>query len=212
MCELFVVYTLNMLLYRFQFIVRGVIIYTCVLHSARCTGTNDDGTQCDTDVSVGQPYCARHLQNIMHLEIKESLNPAMGMGLFASNPNKGPGAVVFRREQDIAEYTGEVLTFPQAQARYQGYDAPYGFEVSVGGVPRVIDAACYRGAAAMANHKSWDAANARFVPHQDGRVTLRARKNIMNGREIFAPYGNNIRFPRYIEVRTEPIEVIDLID
>ena len=82
------------------------------------------------------------------------------------------------------DYNGDVLTVSQLDKRFGYHTAPYTVRINKG---LVEDASCRRSAGSLANHNS--KANAKLYAYQ-GRVYLRAIKNIKNGQEITVDYGN----------------------
>ncbi|KAJ3084864.1 hypothetical protein HK102_000533 [Quaeritorhiza haematococci] len=115
------------------------------------------------------------------------------IGLFAMKRNAPNGTVLFRKNDVILEYVGEIIPVSETSARYGDQTAVYTLRRNQ---TTDIDAACKRGVAAMANSKP-GANNARFGAAGRGenyRMVLRATKNILHGQEIFAHYGGNYRF------------------
>lgn len=169
--------------------------YECEMKSDRCTAINDDGTRCSRRVVIGKPMCWIHSRSQMKLAVKNSTIPNAGKGLFAIRTKK-KGLTetqlhkpVFRKNENIAKYTGDVVTEAELDARYGGdvnYTAPYALLMN--GV--IIDAGCNRGIASIANHKPPSQANSEFT--ETGKI--RATKNIYDGREIFVDYGPNYQF------------------
>lgn len=131
------------------------------------------------------------MRSKMHLRVKESGIPGGGLGLFADDPSKSDGAVVFKKGKKISKYRGEKIDATELDNRYQDDLAPYTHSHTVRGKQIFVDAALKRGVAAIANHKPASTQNAALVTQNGQAVTnLKAKKDIKNGAEIFASYGN----------------------
>lgn len=154
--------------------------FSCDLTCARCIGLNKNGSRCKRRTCRYLPFCFTHLRRDAGLQVKPSTIAGAGDGLFTT--------VARKREEKIVEYTGEVLSGEEADARY-GPQAtmPYVLEPGQG---QVIDAACRRGPGAYANHKTRSQANTRFSRSPDGSIWLRATKNIPANTELFVSYGD----------------------
>ncbi|KAJ3080316.1 hypothetical protein HK102_003136 [Quaeritorhiza haematococci] len=127
------------------------------------------------------------------LMIQASTIPRAGKGLFAMKRNAPNGTVLFRKNDVILEYVGEIISVSETNARYGEHTAVYTLRRNRS---TDIDAACKRGVVAMANSQPGKN-NARFGAAGRGenyRMVLRATKNILHGQEIFAHYGGNYRF------------------
>lgn len=173
--------------------------FECMLQCSRCTGTCADGTQCKRTVCIGLPLCWQHLKRDKHVRIQESLIPGAGKGAFAADTTRGPNEIVFKPGDKIVDYTGEVLTKDEIDARFGKFTAPYAFEVlkKRGNNPgKIIDAACSRGVGSNVNHATGNRTNARFsIWYRDGQShsSLKATKNIRNGDEILVNYGREYK-------------------
>ena len=171
--------------------------FSCTLQCSRCTALKPDGAQCTRRVCVGKPFCWSHARSQMNLAIKKSSMPNAGKGLFAIRTRKAGltpqqrAAPVFKTGQTIARYTGQNKTVEQLQQDFGEYTAPYAFKIG----DNIVDAACDRGIAALANRKPESRANAKLTKVG----TIKAVKNIYDssepepGRpgkgEIFVDYG-----------------------
>lgn len=195
--------------YRFSFDGRdrrGNVInsFQCNLECERCEAIGNTGRQCKRNTCIGVPYCWQHMIRELHLQIKPSLIPGAGKGLFAVDKTKQPGEIVFhvprqRRGRPksvgrkILEYDGEDIDEMTLTERYGNFTAPYGFEVKDG---QYTDSACIRGIAALVNHKARSRGdNAEFYTTRgpNSKIALRAKKDIRNGQEIYASYGHEYR-------------------
>ena len=168
--------------------------FKCAIQCRRCAAVKPNGQQCRARTCMGVPYCWQHGQSEYKVRIKPSGIPGAGKGLFAASRAAAPGAVVFRRDDFIAPYGGEVITDAQLTDRYGNYTAPYGMQVFG---QRYENGACVRGPGSMANQAATrGAANAKLAHGRrtvDGVVQYYARvvaiKPIRNGQEILVWYG-----------------------
>jgi hypothetical protein len=114
-----------------------------------------------------------------------------GKGLFAvKKKGQDEDTPVFRPNEVISKYEGKVVTPERLDELYGEYTAPYTLEVGRGANRHMIDAACRRGIASLANHKPKSRANAKLT--ETGNLV--AQKKIYDGQEIFASYGGAYRF------------------
>lgn len=174
---------------KFRFFVNDTLQFSCNLASERCVGHNKNGAQCKRATLIGSNYCWTHLRSQFHLRIKDSTIPGAGKGLFADDPTQPAGAVVFRKDDTLIGYRGEVISKQELDERYGGdYTAPYALQVNRN---TCIDAACVRGVASTAD-ASPNNTNSRFSVHHN-TASLKATKNIRNGEEIFVSYGRAYR-------------------
>ena len=98
--------------YQFSFYEAHHLKFRENLHRHRCADINDNGHQCRNICIIGEPFCWVHLLWKHHLRIKTSTLPNAGLGCFAMNRSKGvgPGAVIFRKGEEILRYYGEAVT------------------------------------------------------------------------------------------------------
>ena len=167
----------------------GVPFFQCPLKHYRCSHINaKTGIQCGRKQYIGFDLCFQHLVTDCNLKIKKSNMEGAGKGLFAYNGTKN-NDIIFKGNQSkgdrIIAYNADVITHLEANRRYGNHTAPYGVYVNK---DYIEDAACMRSAGSLANHISHSKANAKLYSHQ-GRVYLRAIKNIRNGDEILTDYG-----------------------
>lgn len=180
--------------YQFRYYIGDNLQFVGNLHCEKCIGINKNGSQCRRQVCIGLPYCFSHLQSYKHLKIKASTLPDAGKGLFASETNRRPNAVVFETNAVICEYAGEIIRSNDIIKRYDYHNAPYAIRINKN---RYEDAALQRGAASLANHQEYGIGNAVFRPFKRNNeffMRLIATKPIRNGDEIFADYGQDYEF------------------
>ncbi len=167
-------------------------IFAGDLQTLRCTGRKKDGLRCSRNVTIGLPYCFQHRVKEQELSAKKSSIPNSGQGLYVNSKEHGANAIVFRPKQKIVNYVGQILTNDEIDERYDDYTAPYALQL---GANRNVDASLLRGLASQANAKrTLSQCNAKLSRNNQGQGFLVATKNIRNGQEIFAYYGNEYTF------------------
>ena len=166
-------------------------LFQCVLESLRCTANTRGGHRCSRQTVIGCGLCWSHLLSENHLRIKQSTLAGAGKGLFALNPRAADNTPIFRPNERIIRYDGELLTRQQVDDRYGVYTAPYAVQLG----NNIVDAAKQRGVGCLANHKPHGRANARFAVGRIGgpHIVLIANRAIRNGDEIFVDYGHEYR-------------------
>ena len=164
----------------------------------KCESQNVTGTQCSRVTDIGAGICSWHLSCKYRLCIKKSTikikNKSIGFGLFTTNPNNKK-ELVFRKNDFILSYTGEVVTKKELNKRYGNYTAPYG----IGGPSEdrygkyscpYNDAALQRCTSSLINHATGKHANCMFLYNETMRlVEIVAIKNIYPDKELFCYYG-----------------------
>jgi len=135
-----------------------------------------------------------------------------GKGLFAYDPTRPAGAVVFNVGDVICKYQGEILTDQEIDQRYnyngEEYTAPYALEEKRN---KNIDCSCKRGIGSLCNHSSTHD-NAEFRKGYTGRgvnrrdyINVRAKRIIYNRQEILVNYGNEYTFDENVSHSTKYI-------
>jgi hypothetical protein len=173
----------------FVFKVDGQETFRKRLYSGRCQGITKTGQRCKRNCIIGFEYCPIHLQTVEHLKIKDSNLPNAGKGLFVSDNTKGPHEVVFRKNDTIAPYNGEVITQHVLNERYGIHTAPYAVRITNNAV---IDSAAKRGVGSLANtYPGHNNSNLKTVrlSHTNPSAKLAATKPIRNNQEIYLSYG-----------------------
>jgi hypothetical protein len=158
------------------------------LECKQCEARTKTGAQCRSKVCIGLPFCWRHRAQKEHVAIEPSHIEGAGKGLFADDPTKPLGAIVFRKGTTICPYLGQPLTSDEIEVRYGGYNPPY--TTATDRDNRYLDAALLRGIGSIPNHSRKP--NAKLVTH-GGRVRVVANGNIRNGAEITINYGRGYR-------------------
>jgi SET domain-containing protein len=160
--------------------------FKCNLKCTQCKAKTKKNTLCKSIACIGVRKCWRHLLQNNQLRIKTSSIPEAGKGLYALNPSKSGNAIIFKKDDLIVKYEGEILSVKQLDKRYNDYTAPYTLQIKRN---RYSDAACFRGVASLANTNAKSKINAKFYREGDDAF-LYAVKPIRNGEEIFADYGS----------------------
>ena len=161
------------------------------LKTERCEFVKPDGHRCKRNVIIGLSYCFQHRLKKYHVQSKPSTIPNAGIGLFANNGTNN-NDIVFKKNQKIVPYNGQITTKRVIDERYGDATAPYALEIRG---DRVTDGALMRGIGTLLNHKSRTQSNARFsVAKDNNEVNLVATKDIRNRNELFVNYGNDYRF------------------
>jgi hypothetical protein len=173
------------------------------LESRQCIATSHTGRRCTKRCIIGIPYCWIHLQYQHNLKIKKSTIPNGGLGLFAFNKQyaKDDNKVIFKPNQKIVQYIGEIVNSDTLQERYGDYTAPYAIQVKKN---TYIDGALVRGVANLANHRPRASTqNARLGnPNQKGELYVVATKPIYHNQEIFVNYGREYEFDDFTTHKT----------
>ena len=168
------------------------VIFNGKLESRRCEFTLANGNQCKRNCIIGLPYCHTHLTSKYKIQIRDSLIPGAGKGLFAYDKKSDDDAIIFRNEDKICPYFGEIINNNELNARYGEYTAPYGMKLNNG---LYEDGALERGVGTLINHRPNAQANTRFsLSNQTNRVWIKATKNIRNNQELYVSYGRDYRF------------------
>ena len=86
-------------------------IFDCFVTAYVCKAVNKNGTRCKrTTTTIGSPYCYTHLLNQKHIKIQPSTIPSAGKGVFAVDPKRLPGTIIFRNGDVIVPYASEWIT------------------------------------------------------------------------------------------------------
>lgn len=162
----------------------------------------DENQQCP-EITPIQPYCRKHLLEILHLDVKTSTIKGAGNGLFAySNTkfNENDNQIVFKENQFIYSFHGELLSMSELKHRYQAnldtssskdqWFTPYAACLDA---TNVVDSIVIRGVMSMANDpRDTNKVNTyEVVGTEDGKRVIKvyASRNIRDNDEIFINYG-----------------------
>ncbi len=171
----------------FKFYIDGELQFYIELVSKRCEGRTKNNTRCKRKTVIGTPYCRSHCKTYKHVEVKNSLIPNAGLGLFAYDKTKERNnQPVFKKGDIILHYDGQEISRNQLIARYKEYTAPYALKKNNN---TFIDPAGDRSLASLinkgqskGNHKN----NAQFAQS----LNVVAIRPIYHGDEILVSYGN----------------------
>ena len=167
---------------RFKFYIDDNLHFACNVNSEK-----HNGQRCKNHTVIGTNICFSHLLYDKNLRIKQS-NTVIGQK-FALNSHKDNNEIIFKPNETIIFYGGDIINKRELDRRYDNYTAPYGVRIrDVNGDEMFRDAACNRGIGSLANHGTGNRENARFSFARDGTLNLKATKNIKNDNEIFINY------------------------
>ena len=184
----------------------NVPTHICYLTSEQCQAHLNNGNQCRRRSVIGVPYCWTHLQNILHLKIRPSQIQGAGLGLFAWDPKQAADAIIFRANDKIVDYYGDIVTSNDLQHWYGDHTAPYAASI-VDDLEE--DAACRRGIGSLINHTTNPVKINSKLWMVDGHIEIFATKNIQNRREILLNYGNQYTFNDPTHYVTRNVRHID---
>jgi hypothetical protein len=203
--------------------------YDCNMKCMQCIAKRG-GRRCKRTSCYTIPYCWQHLKNLAYLRIGRTtlVDPQTNqrfkfLGLFACDP-KRPGGTVFRTRDAITPYVGDIKTMEEIDDTYRGENetVPYGelVEAGAGQEDFVVDGACFRGVASLANDaipgSTCDGArcrtNSKFYSGDGNYPTLMATKPIKDGDEIFVSYGEEYWGGEHKPHRTKPRHVYEKIE
>ena len=183
--------------YKFKFYIGDNIKFQSNVESMRCEAMSKDDQRCKNKVCIGSPYCWVHLLHLKHLRIKESNLADAGKGLFAVDPSKPDNAVIFKKNDLIVDYGGEIISGVELVDRYGEYTAPYGVILNQNR-NTYEDAALKRGAGSLANQNPIENRNNAFLMANyranPQKIQVKAEKNIKNNKEIYVDYGDEYDF------------------
>ena len=164
--------------------------FNAPLQCDRCTYIKANGERCKRNVCIGLDVCSTHLPFKYKVKIGTSLIPNSGKGLFAYQINAPDNAIIFRKDDTICPYNGEIIDQPTLVNRYGDFTAPYGFQTKQHPA-RYEDAATHRGVGSLINHKPGKSTNARLaINTRTGKGIIKAMKTIRQGDELYVNYGN----------------------
>ena len=171
--------------YQFQFYVDDNVHFECTLNSVQCTGRVKNGSRCKRKCIVPFEYCPVHLKNNLNLVVKTSTIPNAGKGVFAHGE---PNAIIFRKDDRICSYDGQILTTQEIDDRYTDgpLTAPYAVNTAN---DTNVDCACKRSVGSLINNSPGNN-NVRFSWNAGQRkLSIKASKHIRGGQELFLAYG-----------------------
>jgi hypothetical protein len=162
--------------------------FSCIIHSEQCESVKPNGIRCKNKTIIGTPYCHVHLKYKLHLTIKQSLIPNAGKGLFAIDTKKAPNAIIFKKNEKIIEYCGQLITDEDKNDRYLENTAPYTVKIKR---DLNVDCGCKRGVGALANTRPHF--NNSTLSVFRNKAFIKATRNIKNNEEIYLAYGRSYK-------------------
>lgn len=165
-----------------------------MLASERCGHRHANGDICKKRTIMSLDRCWIHVRIDYHVKIADSSIPNAGKGLFAFD-NTAPdnnNNIVFKKNECLFSYLGEVITRDTLDERYgqpdaEQHTAPYAIELTKKS-QEYEDAALHRGIGSLINHGTTSQANCRFSITKNNRIVIRATKDIRNGKELRINY------------------------
>jgi len=184
--------------------------FRCKLATRRCLARKvTDGRRCKVKVTIGLPYCWRHMRALLGVKVAPSRLENAGKGVFAVRN--------FKKGEFITPYDGEILSKRELDKRYPGEETVASYTLRYKMRNRFIDSACERSVGAIFNMhperkrnnvhlvtaKSWarkkrnrsltSALNNHIpVKHRKSwRLIAVASKRIESGDELYADYGED---------------------
>ncbi len=114
----------------FAFLIDHHVTFQCILNSTRCQGTSrTTNLRCRCKCIIGYEYCHHHMPIYLHLQIRQSTIPNAGFGLFAYNGTNN-NDIIFRPDDTITAYNGQLITTQQKPQRYGNKTAPYAVQIN----------------------------------------------------------------------------------
>jgi hypothetical protein len=175
---------------------------------------------CKSLTTIPFDYCEACALSHLHLRIGLSTIPNSGLGLSAYDESKPNDAVIFKSNEKIIEYNGEITHDEEMDIRYEGFTAPYAVKLN-SKKRENIDSALMRGIASLINSNGLTLKNNNcklsYVAKTNS-INIKAIKNIHNNEELNLLYNDvnyNFTHPhRTIRIEEEkPKEVaIDLTE
>jgi hypothetical protein len=172
---------------KFKFYINNGLHFVGQLECDRCIGVNKNGSRCKRRVCIGTFYCFTHLQSEKHLKIKTSNIEGAGKGLFAFS--KTDDELLFRKDETIIKYVGELIHADELVHRYADKTGSYALKIKENDYE---DSALIRGVGSIANtapHLCDNNTRLAVCYRKPQYAMLKATKNIYNGDEILCDYG-----------------------
>jgi SET domain len=153
-----------------------------------------NGIRCKKRCQIGLGICWIHLLSKHHLRIKASKIENAGMGLFVIDKSKDVDEIIFRPNQKICSYNGEILELDTHLERYGEESAPYTAQLhKKENIQIYEDASLHRGVGSLINHSN-KSDNCKMSIRKNNTIVITATKNIRNNSEILLNYGTTYRF------------------
>jgi hypothetical protein len=159
------------------------------LKSKQCNHIRSDNSRCLKRCLIGLDLCWIHLESTKKLKINKSryLRRFQGEnGLYAFKRNGGTRRL-FKKNDVICNYNGEVINTDELEYRYGNKTGPYAVKISQ---DLYEDAALQRGVGSMINHTFRQNRINCHLKKRNGRIKIIALKDIKNGTELLTTYGS----------------------
>ena len=169
--------------------------YDVPLVSVRCNHIDSNTNHhCKKRCLIGLSKCWIHLLSDHHLRIKPSNILNAGSGVFTQK-RKDHATRVFKTNDKICEFEGNVIDQHNLTQRYKKSTPPYGILLrKVNGIQMYEDGAEYRGIGSLINHSANNSKiNCRFSLKRNNRIQILATKNINKDTELLVNYGKDYR-------------------
>jgi hypothetical protein len=180
------------MVYKFKFYINHHLHFEGNLQCKRCEAETKNKQRCKLSVCIGLNKCWRHLERDNKVKVKPSLIHGAGKGVFVIDKTQPDNAIIFRADDNICQYLGQIINRDTLIARYDYKTAPYGIQLKE---DEYMDGALKRGIGTLLNHRNNPncrfSVNFRATPNT---VNIKAMRNIKNGEELYANYGTRYHF------------------
>ena len=166
-------------------------VFECDLASMQCEANGKTGKRCSNKTVIGVKLCWQHLRGLKHLRIKQSTVAGAGKGVFADDPRRPAGAVVFAKDSVIIEYDGERMNSAKSLERYKNMEneerARYLLIFAGDNVDndKIVDGACMRSVGSMIVQNVESMENVIMTDSAAKPFVVKATRDIVNGDELF---------------------------
>jgi len=164
--------------------------YDAKLKTKQCAYVKQNNRLCRNRITIGIPFCWLHSKYELNIVKKKSLIPNAGVGLFSFDNEKGNNEIVFKNNEYICPYAGEIINTETLEDRYDEYTAPYAVYVKIN---KYSDAAKNRGIGSLINHSPRKVNCKIAVSHRYNTINIVATKDIKNNKELYLDYGEDYK-------------------
>jgi SET domain-containing protein len=185
----------------------GDRIFHSRMFSGRCESTKANGQRCKRRTCFGIEYCNSHLVKEKKLQIRQSNIPNGGKGLFAYKEHGQPNEIIFKTNQKIINYEGEIISAQDLIDQYGQNTGPYAVRMSN---DEYVDSALLRGVGSIANTGiQRNNCNCQLsVDFRNRRVLIKAIKNIRQGQELLLYYGDLFNLYEGTRYQVKPYDTL----
>jgi len=165
-------------------------VFECDLASMQCEANGKTGKRCSNKTVIGVKLCWQHLLGLKHLRIKQSTVPGAGKGVFAVDPHRPAGAVIFAKGSNVMiPFDGEKMSLAASKQRYKKHEA-YARYAILDSKDVVFDAACMRSVGSIIASNISNRRGASNVVYNSNKI-LEATRDILNGEELLTSFKNH---------------------